>query len=117
MCMYIVVCSIISVVCQTGSISVLVAVLLALSSSVCFNDTATTYIYTYGHTLSLHDALPIFLDRFRVARGLDGQRVIGAKPRTARSARRSEEHTSELQSLLRISYAVFCLKKTNPNLI
>src|SRR3546814_8258612 len=26
---------------------------------------------------------------------------------------RSEEHTSELQSLLRISYAVFCLKKTN----
>src|SRR3546814_1760884 len=31
-------------------------------------------------------------------------------------ARRSEEHTSELQSLMRISYAVFCLKKkTNPN--
>src|SRR3546814_4665681 len=27
------------------------------------------------------------------------------------SARRSEEHTSELQSLMRISYAVFCLKK------
>src|SRR3546814_9292882 len=26
-------------------------------------------------------------------------------------ARRSEEHTSELQSLMRISYAVFCLKK------
>src|SRR3546814_20119393 len=31
------------------------------------------------------------------------------------SANRSEEHTSELQSLMRISYAVFCLKKkTNP---
>src|SRR3546814_6489782 len=31
---------------------------------------------------------------------------------------RSEEHTSELQSLMRISYAVFCLKKktTNPNI-
>src|SRR3546814_18056358 len=28
-----------------------------------------------------------------------------------KSARRSEEHTSELQSLMRISYAVFCLKK------
>src|SRR3546814_5873866 len=27
------------------------------------------------------------------------------------SARRSEEHTSDLQSLMRISYAVFCLKK------
>src|SRR3546814_2906840 len=38
----------------------------------------------------------------------------------ARAARlaafsRSEEHTSELQSLMRISYAVFCLKKTNTN--
>src|SRR3546814_1354215 len=31
------------------------------------------------------------------------------QPRT----RRSEEHTSELQSLMRISYAVFCVKKTN----
>src|SRR3546814_8341223 len=29
-------------------------------------------------------------------------------------ARRSEEHTSELQSLMRISYAVFCLKKKKP---
>src|SRR3546814_3087362 len=29
--------------------------------------------------------------------------------------RRSEEHTSELQSLMRISYAVFCLKKKNIN--
>src|SRR3546814_8534914 len=30
---------------------------------------------------------------------------------------RSEEHTSELQSLMRISYAVFCLKKKNKKLI
>src|SRR3546814_5105996 len=30
-----------------------------------------------------------------------------------RVPRRSEEHTSELQSLMRISYAVFCLKKKN----
>src|SRR3546814_10101310 len=29
---------------------------------------------------------------------------------------RSEEHTSELQSLMRISYAVFCLKKKNQNI-
>src|SRR3546814_7036213 len=29
------------------------------------------------------------------------------------AAARSEEHTSELQSLMRISYAVFCLKKKN----
>src|SRR3546814_9070951 len=31
----------------------------------------------------------------------------------AHHGRRSEEHTSELQSLMRISYAVFCLNKTN----
>src|SRR3546814_2669474 len=31
--------------------------------------------------------------------------------RLARGSLRSEEHTSELQSLMRISYAVFCLKK------
>src|SRR3546814_9855945 len=30
---------------------------------------------------------------------------------------RSEEHTSELQSLMRISYAVFCLKKKNVNIL
>src|SRR3546814_15508388 len=32
-----------------------------------FNDTATTEIYTYVHTLSLHDALPIFTLRRRPA--------------------------------------------------
>src|SRR3546814_6907732 len=35
------------------------------------------------------------------------------RPPRAPSRRRSEEHTSELQSLMRISYAVFCLKKKN----
>src|SRR3546814_1546068 len=37
--------------------------------------------------------------------------IIGSSNRT----RRSEEHTSELQSLMRISYAVFCLKKKKKN--
>src|SRR3546814_9858741 len=35
----------------------------------------------------------------------------GGPHRYASSPTRSEEHTSELQSLMRISYAVFCLKK------
>src|SRR3546814_20340667 len=42
------------------------------------------------------------------------QRVRSYRPRAGASGdsdRRSEEHTSELQSLMRISYAVFCLKK------
>src|SRR3546814_10717475 len=44
------------------------------------------------------------------------QRCQGAAHSTTNSSRgpvRSEEHTSELQSLMRISYAVFCLKKKN----
>src|SRR3546814_10305804 len=35
---------------------------------------------------------------------------------SSKNQRRSEEHTSELQSLMRISYAVFCLKKKNNKL-
>src|SRR3546814_7069414 len=37
------------------------------------------------------------------------------RPRSQGSFFRSEEHTSELQSLMRISYAVFCLKKKKQN--
>src|SRR3546814_7575189 len=41
--------------------------------------------------------------------------LAGRKVRRDIEARRSEEHTSELQSLMRISYAVFCLKKKKKN--
>src|SRR3546814_3069013 len=37
------------------------------------------------------------------------------RPQRAQRGARSEEHTSELQSLMRISYAVFCLKKKKKN--
>src|SRR3546814_5735125 len=57
----------------------------------------------------------IFMDASRVCkRKNDGDRWCGARHvRTAAGGPvvRSEEHTSELQSLMRISYAVFCLKK------
>src|SRR3546814_2833630 len=46
----------------------------------------------------------------------DGARRLGGgdgEGADAGCAARSEEHTSELQSLMRISYAVFCLKKKN----
>src|SRR3546814_12285629 len=103
-----------------------------------FKDTATTEIYTYGHTLSRHDALPISLRgvarRFALSRrGVSAasgllawgvaddllgrrhawpeQRSQGFEQRRRLHLARSEEHTSELQSLMRISYAVFCLKK------
>src|SRR3546814_9819930 len=62
--------------------------------------------------------------RREVRKGEEGFRITtlateaGCRPDTGnryvpRRAARSEEHTSELQSLMRISYAVFCLKKKN----
>src|SRR3546814_6290774 len=57
-------------------------------------------------------------DKERLRRGLSRTLRRGGIPASGRrqgahrrSVRRSEEHTSELQSLMRISYAVFCLKK------
>src|SRR3546814_4004100 len=41
--------------------------------------------------------------------------AVGPADAGAADRSRSEEHTSELQSLMRISYAVFCLKKKNKN--
>src|SRR3546814_2669796 len=67
-----------------------------------------------GGFAEMHRALdqpPLALDR------LESHRVeIGNDQRAQLEKfeeRRSEEHTSELQSLMRISYAVFCLKKKN----
>src|SRR3546814_7241930 len=97
-------------------------------------DTATAESYTYCHTLSLHDALPFSPRRSRrvehpVVRthpdtgrkclylGDHAERIIGLSLEESRrvidelNGRRSEEHTSELQSLMRISSAVFCLTK------
>src|SRR3546814_13403903 len=83
-----------------------------------FNDTATTEIYTtdtlFPYTTLFRSRLrrpvqPLHVLRVRRRQGpeqpdprVDHQRGGG---------HRSEEHTSELQSLMRISYAVFCLKK------
>ena len=78
-----------------------------------FNDTATTEIYT----LSLHDALPICGCNFEST--INDQLFTftyvflfgGRVQLKLHFFARSEEHTSELQSHVRISYAVFCLKK------
>src|SRR3546814_2041247 len=54
----------------------------------------------------------LFAGRFHVEAGLAlPLRAEHALVIRARQRHRSEEHTSELQSLMRISYAVFCLKK------
>src|SRR3546814_9295049 len=114
------------------------------------NGTASTESYTYVQTLSLHDALPVswtsrdlhgvasglvdlhfFDERQGIAVGAVGGGSSAAEQAASRTVilstqdggetwQRSEEHTSELQSLMRTSYAVFCLKKrtilTNSNI-
>src|SRR3546814_9556436 len=53
--------------------------------------------------------------RPQVAGALRVRRAVGAHAERRRfGMKRSEEHTSELQSLMRISYAVCCLKKKKP---
>src|SRR3546814_2124127 len=47
--------------------------------------------------------------------GLDAIGIVIGGFHAVGASARSEEHTSELQSLMRISYAVFCLKKKNNN--
>src|SRR3546814_9922768 len=63
-----------------------------------------------AHTLGLFRRRRDHGDFVRVVVGL--QRHVAADQQEAQFVdQRSEEHTSELQSLMRISYAVFCLKK------
>src|SRR5258706_14750567 len=71
-----------------------------------FNDTATTEIYT----LSLHDALPIShsLDR---SFSNDAQSVLNILKMKVKGVLRSEEHTSELQSLTNLVCRLLLEKK------
>src|SRR5258706_11055989 len=75
-----------------------------------FNDTATTEIYT----LSLHDALPICVDGVlefeNFAFDVDGD-FFGEVPICHSGGDRSEEHTSELQSLTNIVCRLLLEKK------
>src|SRR3546814_1797595 len=63
---------------------------------------------------AVHRGLP--QDAGRGATASRPLRPLPGSSRTAREPGRSEEHTSELQSLMRISYAVFCLKKKKKNI-
>src|SRR3546814_2416825 len=93
-----------------------------------FNDTATTEIYTYlTHSFPTRRSSDLGPARASLLTGLyqmTHRAVQNTIPLDSRFTNlghelrksgydpaRSEEHTSELQSLMRISYAVFCLKK------
>src|SRR3546814_9726927 len=89
------------------------------SSDVCSSD-----LRAAAHAGGTCAALPLPVECDRCRTGL-GSRVSrssiplvavcarGGLPMVRAAPERSEEHTSELQSLMRISYAVFCLKKKN----
>src|SRR3546814_8451432 len=55
------------------------------------------------------------LKRWHAALGRWTNQLSKGRPKVRQVQTRSEEHTSELQSLMRISYAVFCLKKKKDN--
>src|SRR3546814_1206385 len=62
--------------------------------------------------LRINGSPPLPIRRVSAAERPDSLLVVTRRPVTTRlQAARSEEHTSELQSLMRNSYAVFCLKK------
>src|SRR3546814_5677938 len=67
--------------------------------------TATQFIDAYA------DKIMAFDEECEVAPGVVAKLTGGHTPGHCVVHVRSEEHTSELQSLMRISYAVFCLKK------
>src|SRR3546814_9447195 len=97
------------------------------SSDVCSSDLQAVVdrdqIHQQAGRAGAEAALDQRIDLVGAERGDDGEeadgeeaggvphRPLAAQPLGQRERQRSEEHTSELQSLMRISYAVFCLKK------
>src|SRR3546814_2287615 len=84
------------------------------SSDVCSSDLATSPLEGWSHYCATKAAVLMLtrcVDKEYRDRGIH---VVGLSPGTVATdmqrAIRSDEHTSELQSLMRISYAVFCLK-------
>src|SRR3546814_7324648 len=73
--------------------------------------TSDPYIYAIGDCAEYQRGLAAYVTPIMAAARAIAPSALGTM------ARRSEEHTSELQSLMRISYAVFCLKKKNQKLI
>src|SRR3546814_8411141 len=70
-----------------------------------------------GKKLARSRVFPIIYEECQAGKCvLNIDAILETRPSRPEQIARSEEHTSELQSLMRISYAVFCLKKkTNIN--
>src|SRR3546814_4820809 len=81
----------------------------------CPHSTAVAFTAAEGEALMLYAQVHLTLPAW-VHDAVDATRTCATDEEKVAlavelSRRRSEEHTSELQSLMRISYAVFCLKK------
>src|SRR3546814_4412640 len=76
-------------------------------------STRTDTLFPYTTLFRSNATHQIVHDRERLAQNLAGSILqhLGQDALRVNAPFRSEEHTSELQSLMRISYAVFCLKK------
>src|SRR3546814_9111098 len=71
----------------------------------------------FGAAQRMHDDLAVGIGVAQPqAAGRHGKDAAAAPQDPRLDVLRSEEHTSELQSLMRISYAVFCLKKKTDNI-
>src|SRR3546814_5465509 len=79
-----------------------VGVTVNSTASLAFVDVRTGYVYA---TTQADAAMTDLADAWQSETALDAKRMA------AEQKARSEEHTSELQSLMRTSYAGFCLKK------
>src|SRR3546814_10224916 len=77
-----------------------------------FRSCGASFFKAAGHPLAAPKAREM-LDRLAKAGPVAVYDPLGFIEDFAALHDRSEEHTSELQSLMRISYAVFCLKKKN----
>src|SRR3546814_4742819 len=80
-------------------------------------DTLFPYTTLFRSCLSISTILALLRKLGAAAENTASTTInaITVRSRINKSSVRSEEHTSELQSLMRISYAVFCLKKKKQN--
>src|SRR3546814_8297411 len=81
------------------------------SSDVCSSDLVSLVAYSTPAE-ALGKSIKLF-QKTKTGKGTTFSQSYAASGDSSRAVVRSEEHTSELQSLMRISYAVFCLKKKN----
>src|SRR3546814_8045305 len=86
------------------------------SSDVCSSDLATSRINARRNARSAC-TVARYCERAASERLRTRPQKSSSNPVTPTPIERSEEHTSELQSLMRISYAVFCLKKKKTDTI